>query len=257
MRPQPFSTLPAPGVFSLQQPQDHGSNWASGLPDPFPCMVTASLLSSSPQHWTLRASGLWSAHPWIPSALTGPGLMSILLGGSWLVLDSPHTLGRGLGWQSYLWSPFPKFAPSRTAPGPAPPGAGCHRNCHGVGLWRSCCCVPPLVWLLPANKARSSKEPREPWEAKNDYSGDPTSLPEPWPCCLGTAGPPPALTRPPFLPTALRLPTGLQALLAVLRMRTRAQMLQGLGQGKRVLEEKLPGAAPPPGIFILEENFED
>lgn len=115
-----------------------------------------------------------------------------------------------------------------------------------------------LVWLLPGNKARSSKEPREPWEAEErTILETPPHCQSPGLAVWGTAGPPPALTRPPFLPTALRLPTGLQALLAVPRMRTRAQMLQGLGQGKWVLEEKLPGAAPPPGIFILEENFED
>lgn len=59
----------------------------------------------------------------------------------------------------------------------------------------------------------------------------------------GTAWPSGGLT-PPFLSTALRLPTGLEALLAVPQKRTQVQTQQGLGQGQGLLEEKLQGVAP-------------
>ena len=55
-----------------------------------------------------------------------------------------------------------------------------------------------------------------------------------------------------LLPSQIKSKTRMFAVVTSVQYQT-----GGLGQGKRVLEEKLPGAAPPPGIFILEENFED
>lgn len=88
--PAPPSLLLASSAFSGPRPPGWG--WASGLPGTSSWVATARLYL--PCHRPGLGAPRASIHPRIPSAHTGPGTVSVLLGAARLVLDSSH-----LPWQ--------------------------------------------------------------------------------------------------------------------------------------------------------------
>lgn len=216
--PRPCSTLPAPGIFSLQWSQ---ASWLGLGIWPARHILLGGhcpALSALPQAWTRSASGLYSSsdpqcphRAWHSERSTGCGQAGSGFFTPSLAGISAGSLTSGHGFlnlhpQELLLAPLSHvLVATETAT----------RGWGGLGLWGSWWCVPIPNTAASWESTQIFRGAMRTMEGRRgDHSGDPISPLDPWACCQSTVWPSPGLTRLPSFPTCL------ETLLAVPRART-------------------------------------